>query len=468
MSMVRAAAKCVKWACFYALFLVLVFGWSDSPGEYGVFGWGVSQAHRSLGPSSVVQLPLLAFFNMCFVDDAAVFELDMYGRAEESCRAYDWSLFQMLGRCLNLKKLAVGGMLGASHTFWGVTYHLERAAEGVIHVWVELTRSKKQKAATMMRLPSSQPGIRRVLLNDHQRLTGNVQWRSVCAPALRGLLGCFYAMSASTDAIWLAPPGSVEEQEILWREYDEPRRSSDCSSRWALATTRTFSRASSARSTSTKSRISHGGSTSRSATSAPTQTATRRGGILSAIDYEAKTWTFARASEYAPAMLEKLGVAGARMEDDLIIFVTELLAVIALAAENGPAWLGSVVASIIDNDNANIAINTRRSRNRYVRYLLFILTALEFKYKFRMVAYYVNTHSNWLLDGIGRFERFHDRPDDEVREMIQRELIDAHAPGLVFESLSTLLGFFTSGETVMRTFALPDGSISELAAEFVH
>ena len=88
MSMVRAAAKCVKWACFYALFLVLVFGWSDSPGEYGVFGWGVSQAHRSLGPSSAVQLPLLAFFNMCFVDDAAVFELGMYDRAEESCRAY--------------------------------------------------------------------------------------------------------------------------------------------------------------------------------------------------------------------------------------------------------------------------------------------------------------------------------------------------------------------------------------------
>jgi len=46
-------------------------------------------------------------------------------------------------------------------------------------------------------------------------------------------------------------------------------------------------------------------------------------------------------------------------------------------------------------------------------------------------------------------------------------LIGAHVPGLVFESLTTLLGFFTSGETVMRTFALPDGSISELAAEFV-
>jgi site-specific DNA-cytosine methylase len=466
-SMVKAAAKAVTWTCFYALFLVLVFGWSDSPGEYGVFGWGVSQAHRSLGPSSVVQLPMLSFFNMCFVDDAAVFELDMYGRAEESCQAYDWSLFQMLGRSLNLKKLAVDGMLGASHTFWGVTYHLERAAEGVTRVWVELTRSKKQKAATMVRMPSSQPGIRRVLLNDHQRLTGNVQWWAVCAPALRGLLGCFYAMSASTDAIWLAPPGSPEEQEILWREYDDVKALLRLLVEMGIHDDTYF-----------QSRIVDAldfydiahlprGLDLKVRYIGTDANGHETGGLLSAIDFEAKTWTFARASEYAPAMLEKLGVAGARMEDDLIIFVTELLAVIALAAEHGPAWSGSVVASIIDNDNANIAINTRRSRNRYVRYLLLILTALEFKYKFRLVAYYVNTHSNWLLDGIGRFERFRDRSDDEVREMIQSELIDAHVPGLVFESLSTLLAFFTSGATVMRTFAIPDGSINGLASEFV-
>ena len=105
------AAERVKWRSFFALFLVLVFGWSESPGEYGVYGWMISQSHRSLGPSHAVQLAALAFFNMCFVDDAAVFELDMYGRAQASCRAYDWCLFQALGRALNLKKLAVDGML---------------------------------------------------------------------------------------------------------------------------------------------------------------------------------------------------------------------------------------------------------------------------------------------------------------------------------------------------------------------
>ena len=116
-------------------------------------------------PSRRRSAAALAFFNMCFVDDAAVFELDMYGRAQASCRAYDWCLFQALGRALNLKKLAVDGMLGLSHTFWGITYHLERAAEGVVFVWVELTRSKKAKAAAMVRMPFAQPGVRQVRLS---------------------------------------------------------------------------------------------------------------------------------------------------------------------------------------------------------------------------------------------------------------------------------------------------------------
>ena len=190
------------------------------------------------------------------------------------------------------------------------------------------------------------------------------------------------------------------------------------------------------------------------------------GGLLSVVDYEARTWAFARAAEYAPALLDKLGMEGAQMEKELIIFVTELLAVISLAAQHGASWSGSVVASLIDNDNANIALNTRRSRNRYVRYLLLVLGALEFRYRFRLVAYYINTHSNWLLDGIGRFERFSDKDDDEVREMIQKELIDEHVPGFVFEPLDELIKFFSSGDTVMKSFAIPDGSLDSVAAMF--
>ena len=73
----------------------------------------------------------------------------------------------------------------------------------------------------MVRLPFAQPGVRQVRLVDHQRLTGNVQWWSVCAPSLRGLLGSLCAMSASCDSVWLAPAGSAEEVAVMWKEYDD-------------------------------------------------------------------------------------------------------------------------------------------------------------------------------------------------------------------------------------------------------
>ena len=321
---------------------------------------------------------------------------------------------------MNFKKLSVDGMLGHSHTFWGITYHLERAAEGIVFVWIELTRSKKAKAATMVRLPFAQPGVRQVRLVDHQRLTGNVQWWSVCAPSLRGLLGSLCAMLASYGSVWLAPDGSADEVAMMWQEYDD-----------ATALLRTL--------------IEYGGRGEKCFQArivdlldfynlahmpvglglkvryvGPDANGHETGGLLSAVDYEARTWAFVCAAEYASALLGKLGLEGAPLEEELIIFVTELLAVVSLAAQRGASWSGSVVASPIDNDNANIALNTRRSRNRYVRYLLLVLGALEFGCRFRVVAYYINTHSNWLPHGIGRLRRFKDKDDGEVREMIQR------------------------------------------------
>ena len=105
------------------------------------------------------------------------------------------------------------------------------------------------------------------------------------------------------------------------------------------------------------------------------------------VDYEAETWAFARIAEYAPELLRRYGKSDSTMESDMIIFISELLAVVALAAQHGHLWSGSVVAALIDNDNATVASGTRRSKSRYVRWLLLILTALEFRFKFRLVGY---------------------------------------------------------------------------------
>ena len=97
-------------------------------------------------------------------------------------------------------------------------------------------------------------------------------------------------------------------------------------------------------------------------------------------------WTYDVSTTYAPDLLRLCGLSESTIEQAFIIFVTELLVVIALVAEHGPEWSGFIVGALIDNDNANVALGSRRSRNPYVRYLLLILALLEFKYKFRLVG----------------------------------------------------------------------------------
>ena len=143
----------------------------------------------------------------------------------------------------------------------------------------------------------------------------------------------------------------------------------------------------------------------------------------------------------------------------MIIFISELLAVIALAAQHGHLWSGAAVAALIDNDNANIAFGTRKSKSRYVRWLLLILTALEFRLKFRLVEYYANTHSNWLLDRIGRYDIFEDLSDSEAQAELQNELMDRYLPGFTFEEMTALLDFFSKGASVEKSFVLPGGSL---------
>ena len=75
-----------------------------------------------------------------------------------------------------------------------------------------------------MRLKHAQPGERAVLLVDHQRLAGNVQWRSVCAPAFRGLLGSLYhtcRVLRVRRGFLQSPVGTAEEKELAWQEYDD-------------------------------------------------------------------------------------------------------------------------------------------------------------------------------------------------------------------------------------------------------
>ena len=116
--------------------------------------------------------------------------------------------------------------------------------------------------------------------------------------------------------------------------------------------------------------------------------------------------------------------------------------------------------AVTDNDNCRFAINRRKSRNRYARYLLQILTLLEVKFRFRLVAYYVNTLNNVLNDTISRV---FDAASASAIEDTQ-EVIDKMVSGLEYESLDEMLTFFTNPENAMMHYALPGDSEEARAA----
>ena len=165
--------------------------------------------------------------------------------------------------------------------------------------------------------------LRIISLKDHQKLTGNVQWWSVCAPSLRPILGVFYAMAASTSKTWVAPSGLNEEIEMLWQEYDGTK---------ALLRTLVLAADSSPdlfRSSLVGSldfydavQIPRGAGVKVLRFVGSDANGHEAGGILPVVDYEAETWAFARISEYAPELLRRYGKVDSAMEPDMIIFIS--------------------------------------------------------------------------------------------------------------------------------------------------
>ena len=168
--MAASVALAASWTCLLVVFGVMQFGWTESPGNYCVHGAAISQAHRALGPPNLLDWLDLSFFSLTYVDDGVVVEPDLGVRASVSCSAYDWALETVLGSALNLTKLATTGVLAAVKTVRGLSFDLSGIVDGPQYAFVTLSASKFIKMKAWAALPSTQPGVRRVLVKDHQKL----------------------------------------------------------------------------------------------------------------------------------------------------------------------------------------------------------------------------------------------------------------------------------------------------------
>ena len=106
-----------------ALYLVLVFGWLGSPGEWVVWSWGLSAAFGSHGPANPDWHDMSAFFCHFLVDDQVLVEADLGRRRWMAGRLADRLCRWLLGPAsVNADKNAEEGGWDPLKICWGLLY----------------------------------------------------------------------------------------------------------------------------------------------------------------------------------------------------------------------------------------------------------------------------------------------------------------------------------------------------------
>ena len=70
-------------------------------------------------------------------------------------------------------------------------------------------------------------------------------------------------------------------------------------------------------------------------------------------DYTAQTWFASGTETFFAHLRAKCG----RFDDEVIVYIAELLPVVALACERCEDWSGEIIVAVIDNDNAKACLN---------------------------------------------------------------------------------------------------------------
>ena len=93
-----------------AIYLLLVFGWAGSPGEWVVWAWLLQEAHAAFWPEDPLWNGSSGFFSHFLVDDQILVEPDLGCRRWMSARCADRNTVAALGSgAINQEKNAEEG-----------------------------------------------------------------------------------------------------------------------------------------------------------------------------------------------------------------------------------------------------------------------------------------------------------------------------------------------------------------------
>ena len=210
-SVVRGALAGLK-GMVVMIWLTLTFGWTGSPGEYGVWPAIIDAAHMVTAPPLPEVNGPETFTAKTFVDDGVMIEANKNGRLKRAAESYKNYMEGCLGEgAENQKKLAEEGAWELVKIIWGILFDLRRVAElGVQGARMSLPEAKCQKAFMFMAQPWLDAGNREVKQKDVQKLGGLALYWAIVVYPLRLVLPAIFAMVTGTEKEFVALQGTME------------------------------------------------------------------------------------------------------------------------------------------------------------------------------------------------------------------------------------------------------------------
>jgi hypothetical protein len=385
------------------MLLVLEFGWSGSPGHFGMFGGSAERATRRQAPQLQREDGSDPFHLATWVDDGVSVEPDLGRRAHRSIRAYERTVQGLLGKSsINKEKMEEEGETTTTCRAWGLDIDTEADC-------FTLPDVKWQKAQYILSQPIFDWGCKRVDRLELQILRGNgTFWKIVC-PALRTELASIDRLLSGSQEPGFIRGHDEKDWIMFWLTVEVMRKLVALESYWR----QTFT-ARSAQVLSPAERLSIPAERANTVWTGGDATLKYAG----AVDWRHAWFYSSPVGDFLPALYALMGSE----PEDVIIAVAELLTYLILTAlDDAGEWDGRTVVYVSDNMNTVGWLNDRYSKVVLVQVILRLLALVEARKKFATISTYIRTYKNVVGDGLTREDREEVARDLELKGFTRKD-----------------------------------------------
>ena len=161
-----------------AIYLVLTFGWTGSPGEWMIWAWMCKSLHASRRPADERWDDSVGFHSHFLMDDMVLVEPDLGTRPEQSGAAATGAITKLLGpAAVNAEKDLEEGAMEVEKICWGLLYNTDKET-------IRMPPPKVEKALHMLADPNLDYGRRDIDYKFLEQYRGNQQYWTIVMPAM--------------------------------------------------------------------------------------------------------------------------------------------------------------------------------------------------------------------------------------------------------------------------------------------